>query len=272
MSNIIVRTFTGIFIVGLIISAILISEYFFAGIFLLFAILGLFEFYKICNISSDNAFKFIGIISGIVIYVIISLFALDCIKAEILLLAIPIVFIIFVAGLFKKSENSFFEIAFTIIGIIYIVIPLALLIFIFDPVNDFNSLYPGFLLALFCILWVNDTFAYLVGILIGKNKLFERISPKKTWEGTIGGAVFSIIAAYIISIFYPELNLMEWIFFAIIVVTTGNLGDLVESLLKRNYGQKDSGNILPGHGGILDRFDSLFFAGPFILVFLKFIL
>ena len=118
------------------------------------------------------------------------------------------------------------------------------------------------------MLWANDTGAYLIGTAIGKHRLFERISPKKSWEGSIGGFIISMIAAFLFSIFYTKLNIYEWFIFAALISVSGTYGDLTESILKRKIGVKDSGNILPGHGGLLDRFDSSLFAAPVIYSYL----
>jgi phosphatidate cytidylyltransferase len=122
----------------------------------------------------------------------------------------------------------------------------------------------GFLL----ILWLNDTGAYLIGSWIGKHKLFERISPKKTWEGSMGGAFMALLTSWGMALLVKGIPLWQWISIGLIIVIFGTLGDLVESMLKRSLGIKDSGTILPGHGGILDRFDALLLAVPFVFVFL----
>ena len=124
---------------------------------------------------------------------------------------------------------------------------------------------------MFVIIWTSDVFAYLAGSMFGKHKLMERISPKKTWEGSIGGLFFSLIAAYILSLLVPQLSLVEWMILTIIIVISGTLGDLVESLLKRNADVKDSGTIFPGHGGVLDRFDAVIFATPMVFVYINLI-
>lgn len=143
-----------------------------------------------------------------------------------------------------------------------------------------NALYliPGhetyttaILIGLFVLVWSSDVFAYLIGSMFGKHRLFERVSPKKSWEGSIGGLAFAILAAYILSLFYTELSIINWIIMAVIVVITGTLGDLSASLLKRIAGVKDTGTLLPGHGGVLDRFDAVLFAAPFVFVYINFI-
>ncbi|MDW5287727.1 phosphatidate cytidylyltransferase [Formosa sp. PL04] len=132
-----------------------------------------------------------------------------------------------------------------------------------------NTYHPSILLGSFILVWVNDTFAYIVGKNFGRQKLFEKISPKKTVEGFIGGLFFSCIASYFIATFTQTLNFSQWLILAIIVSVFGTLGDLIESKFKRQVNVKDSGVIMPGHGGLLDRLDSIIFAAPFIYLFLR---
>ena len=134
-----------------------------------------------------------------------------------------------------------------------------------------NGLQPYILLAVFATIWVNDTGAYLVGVSIGKHRLFERISPKKSWEGFVGGALAALISGYLFSIYIPEINLINWLIFSEIIVVFGTYGDLMESLVKRTVDVKDSGTIIPGHGGLFDRFDSMLLAAPVIFIYLSFI-
>jgi len=156
--------------------------------------------------------------------------------------------------------------AVDIAGIAFVVLPLALLNILLNPfgIPDYHTAW--FVLGMFVILWTHDTFAYLCGSLFGKHPLYRKISPKKTWEGSIGGFGFALVSAYIISIFLPELELWQWLAIAFVIAVFGTIGDLIESLLKRRASVKDSGKLLPGHGGILDRFDSVLFVSPIVLV------
>ncbi len=140
--------------------------------------------------------------------------------------------------------------------------------FFFVKLEGAETYHKELVLAFFVIIWVDDTFAYLSGMLLGKHKLFKSISPNKTWQGTIGGAIFSLVAAWIFSIFSPWLDVTTWLAFASVLIIFGTFGDLVESMFKRRLGIKDSGDIMPGHGGILDRLDSVLIAAPFIFVFI----
>jgi phosphatidate cytidylyltransferase len=156
----------------------------------------------------------------------------------------------------------------SLMAVVYISLPLGLLMFFFNPVVMSGPFHYGKALGFLVILWLNDTGAYLVGSLIGKHKLFERISPGKTWEGSAGGALFALLTAWGLSFIFKQLDVSQWMILSLIIVVTGTLGDLVESMLKRSLALKDSGDILPGHGGILDRFDAVLLSAPFVFVYL----
>ena len=140
--------------------------------------------------------------------------------------------------------------------------------YFFDPLTLAGPVHYGIVLGFLLILWFNDTGAYFVGSLMGKHKLFERISPGKTWEGSAGGALFALLTAWGLSFVFHRLDVVQWLILALITIIAGTLGDLVESMLKRSLGIKDSGNILPGHGGMLDRFDAVLLSAPFVFVYL----
>ena len=187
---------------------------------------------------------------------------------------IPYLFLImylFISELYKQQKNPINNWAYAMMSQIYIGLSFALLNILAyhssaaTSVSQYNPILP---LSIFIFTWINDTGAYCTGMLFGKHRLFERISPKKSWEGSIGGAVFAVIGAIVLSQFFFFLNIYEWIGLALVIVVFGTWGDLVESLFKRTLGIKDSGNILPGHGGMLDRFDSTLMAIPASVVYL----
>lgn len=204
--------------------------------------------------------------SGLIIYAIIAYFALGWLDPIHLWLILPVITIHASLLVFTLKEIVLRRIAGDIAGILFIVMPLALLNLFLNPegIPEYHTAW--FVLGMFLILWTHDTFAYLTGSFFGKHPLYAAISPKKTWEGSIGGFGFSLITAYIISIFSPELNLSQWFLIAFTIAVFGTIGDLTESLLKRRANVKDSGKLLPGHGGMLDRFDSLLFVSPIVLV------
>ncbi len=180
----------------------------------------------------------------------------------------PLVFFGFVYELYTGSKYPFQNIAWIILGMFYIGIPFALLGFIAFEGEHF---YANTVFGLLLLSWMNDTGAYVMGSLFGKTPLFPRISPKKTWEGTIGGMVTTIIVALLLSLFIKDLTLLNWFVVGAIVAIFGTLGDLVESMLKRSVRIKDSGKILPGHGGLLDRFDAFIFILPYVAAYLLWI-
>ncbi len=231
--------------------------------------LGLDEFYKLLIKSGSEPQRKLGLLCAAVIFLLVTISALVGEKA-VLYLSFALLSCIFFAELYRNKPIPFQNIAYTVIGIVYIVIPFALWVnFIKGYSFDTGKYNPHLLLGYFFLLWTNDTGAYLVGMAIGKHKLWERISPKKTWEGFFGGLILSIVIGYVISLFYPELHYILWMIMAILVSIFGTMGDLVESLFKRSINIKESGSILPGHGGILDRFDGVFLSTPFVLVLLQ---
>lgn len=265
MSNFLKRALTAGAFVIVLIGSILLGKFTFATLFLIITLAGLWEFYTVAEKGVNKPHKIYGIIAGGIFFLTNALVGLGFFTFKILIINIPLLFIPFILELYEKNLNPFRNIAFTLLGIFYVALPFSLL--------NYLVLYKGFydpqlLLGFLFILWASDTGAYLVGSQIGKTKLFESVSPKKTWEGTIGGAASTIIIAVIISGFYKDVRLIDWIIIAIILVIIGTLGDLVQSLYKRSKNIKDSGNILPGHGGILDRFDSLLLAAPFVFTYL----
>ena len=268
MSNFWTRLITGAVFVAIIIGCVWWNFWSMAGLFLVISILGLWEFYSLLEKANYYPQKYFGIISGI-------LFFLSPLLANNILFIIISIFVFFTSffiELFRNKPNPFNNIGFTLLGIIYIIVPFLLLsITSFDFTSSDISYAPNKLLGFFLLIWANDTFAYLVGRAIGKTKLFERISPKKTWEGTGGGLICTQGIAYILSIYFTDLAPIHWQVIALIVSVFGTLGDLVESMFKRSLGVKDSGNILPGHGGILDRFDAVLLSSPFVVTYLMLI-
>ena len=267
MRTFLIRSASALVFGVLVLGSLLYNAWLFSSVMLIFSILGMWEFFTITSFNEIKANKTTGTIAGVFLYTSLAFFAHGAnISWMIFLNAIPFA-TIFVSELFCKSTNPFVKISLTLLGIIYVALPLALLNFFFYPKLG-NRPHPGRLLSFFALIWINDSFAYVSGMLVGRTPLFPRISPKKTWEGSIGGAVFTMISAYFISYYLPQLSLLEWLGFAILVVVFGTLGDLIESMLKRSLNIKDSGSIMPGHGGILDRFDAALFAAPVIFAYL----
>lgn len=268
MNNFLLRTVTGILFVLLIASALIWNQWSFLCVYLIILIMCLWEFYCLLEKAGIQPHKLMGMFYGITIF-ILSFYIAKYNTPDIIILIVPILFIDFIVAFFRKSVNPFTDVAYTLLGIFYIAVPFSMMNYIaFYADNTFtHQLILGYML----LIWSNDTFAYIIGSKFGKHKMFERISPKKTWEGTTGGAILCMVTVFVVEILFQYLTVYEWIGIAIIVVAAGTTGDLLESLLKRSLKIKDSGSLLPGHGGLLDRFDSFLFATPFICLYLFFI-
>lgn len=252
------------------VAAIVGGEVSFAIFFVLLMAGAMWEFYELTRKMEANPQKIWGIAGGILLFILFYLTATGHSKSSIFALLIGWGLVSVVIELFSNKNRPFLNIAFTWMGLVYIGLPIAMLLGIAyrENIYQYNA---HLVLSYFILIWTYDTMAYVCGLLWGKHKLFERISPKKTWEGAVGGLFFALLAAYLLSNFFKELTSYQWFTFAILVSVFGTLGDLAESMLKRSIGVKDSGNILPGHGGLLDRFDALFLAVPAIYLFLQFI-
>jgi len=267
VNNLIKRTTTGIIFVAVLFSGIFWNKYSCFFLFFFISIAALLEYYKIINKKVSPQKLMGGLISG-------SMLAASFIHAnggspKYFAISIAFVFLTFIVELYRKKEFPFNNIAHTLLGVIYIAGSFSLLNYIVHWNNQPYS--PTILAGIFILIWSNDTFAFIWGMSFGKHKLFKRISPNKTWEGSIGGAISTLGISYVISIYFTQLSSIEWLGIAIIATIFGSLGDLTESILKRSLEIKDSGNILPGHGGILDRFDAFILAIPFIFVYMIFI-
>jgi phosphatidate cytidylyltransferase len=276
--NLVQRLITGTVFVAVLVGGTMWNEWSFFGLFLLITILGLWEFYRLSAHVPAAPWRIYGTAVGAMIFA--AFFFKQYLGLNSVLLGlIPFLFLPFFFELYTKSDKPFTNLAYTFMGWIYVALPFALWALVvsphllamessFIPVKYFPEYHGKILLGFFIILWTSDSLAYVCGRLFGKHKLFERISPKKTWEGFIGGMIFTIAAAWIVWYFLRTLPVSDWMVMAGIVAATGTLGDLAESMFKRSIGIKDSGNILPGHGGILDRFDAVLLASPFVTTYL----
>jgi phosphatidate cytidylyltransferase len=271
--NLIQRLITGTVFVVVLVGGIMWNEWSFFGLFLLITILGLWEFYRLSAHVPAAPWRIYGTAVGALIFAAFFLARYHSLRS-LFLVPVPLLFLPFFFELYTKSDKPFTNLAYTFMGWIYVALPFALWAFTIAPkqtaiMPSSNTIYYGkILLGFFIILWTSDSLAYVCGRFFGKHKLFERISPKKTWEGFIGGMIFTIAAAWIVWYFLRGLPVFDWMVMAGIVAATGTLGDLTESMFKRSIGIKDSGNILPGHGGILDRFDAVLLASPFVTTYL----
>ena len=264
------RAITGFFFVLVMLAAFFFGPYVFVGFFSLLALLSLFEFYGLINTTGIYPQQSLGFILGLVICAAAVSFWLDASFTRYFSVSIiPIAVSIFFAELYRKSKKPFHQIAYTFLGLIYTLLPFVFFMAMAFLQQNFN---PHFSLGFILLLWTNDTCAYLTGRKLGKTKLFERHSPKKTWEGFIGGLVLTALVSFVISRYFKEISSLHWIVIGLIISVFGTMSDLVESMLKRSINVKDSGSLLPGHGGLLDRFDGLLMAAPLVFIYLYLVL
>ena len=266
-NNLTQRIITGMLGAALIIFGIAYSEWTYFAIFFFICIVSLWEFYGLAGLDGMIPQKSFGTICGMIIFCLSFFIEQRSISYRYYFLIFPLLACVYMIKLYKKSERKpFTNIAFTFLGIFYVAIPFALL-----NIASFENGYYNYQIMVGCllILWASDTGAYFAGTRFGKRKLFERISPKKSWEGAVGGALLAFIFAVVIARYFVTLAFWQWMSIAVIIIIGGVFGDLVESLLKRSIEIKDSGDSLPGHGGFLDRFDGLLISAPFIVAFLE---
>lgn len=262
------RTITGIFFIIVMLASLLTGHYPFGVFYLLLGLFCQYEFYGLIRKSGYQPNYVAGLVNGALIYSAFAYITYSHAVQPILFLVPVTLSAVFIQELFKKSATPFQNIAFTFLGLLFTIMPFTFFHAMAYVKGDFNFHLP---LGFFVMLWSNDTGAYLTGRALGRTKLFERHSPKKTWEGFIGGMAIAAVAGYILSIYYTELEWKQWVSIAILIAGFGTLGDLVESMFKRSINVKDSGGILPGHGGLLDRFDGLLIAAPIVYTYLYFI-
>ncbi|MBN1650777.1 MAG: phosphatidate cytidylyltransferase [Bacteroidales bacterium] len=269
LKTLFVRALSGAVFAFLMLGSIFWHPYALAALLFLLTGLGLHEFYRLFADTGFLRKNNTGVFLGLVVYSLLTAFAFSWLNSIAVLLILPLFFLLFIVELYQKSERPFQQIALQLLGIIYVAIPFGLYHFInVYPVGTIDHFQPWILVGIFLLIWSNDTFAYLFGSTLGKHRLFERISPKKSWEGTIGGGLSTFGIAWILGSYTQTLTPGTWVILAAIIVPTAIFGDLVESMLKRSLNVKDSGSIMPGHGGVLDRFDAANFALPFIVFFL----
>ncbi|HEX8040417.1 MAG TPA: phosphatidate cytidylyltransferase [Chryseosolibacter sp.] len=266
-NNLTQRLITGILGSAAIITGICLGEWTYFIVFLIISIFTLLEFYKLVGLDGLAPQKAYGTLCGIIVYSLSFFVERDALSSRYYIVIFPLISCIYMIKLYKKFERKpFTNIAYTFLGIFYIAVPFALLNVIAYEDNHYNY---EIIFGLLFILWASDTGAYFAGTLFGKRKLFERISPKKSWEGFVGGAVLALIFVFGLSQFFHSLTPGQWLVIGLIIIVGGTFGDLIESLLKRSIEIKDSGDSLPGHGGFLDRFDGLLISAPFIAAYLE---
>ncbi len=267
-SNLVQRAITALVGGVLVLAAIIFSDWTYFLIFAAILAFSQMEFYKLSGLDGMLPLKSFGTILGLLIFALTFMVEKERLPHEYLYLIFPLVSLTFFIKLYKKTDKKpFTGVAYTYLGIFYVAVPFSLLnlaVFSVDSVYHYEIL-----LGCLLILWASDTGAYFAGTRFGKTKLFERVSPKKSWEGFLGGAFSAIVVAFVLSQYFVVLEDWKWLVIAGIIIIAGTYGDLIESLFKRSIEIKDSGSVLPGHGGFMDRFDGLLLSAPFITAFLK---
>jgi len=267
MKNFTLRLLTGIVYVATITFCVIFSPYTFLALFLIVIYFCLKEFYQLLNIGKEIKINpYLHGAGGALLFLVVFLFTSGIAGRSVLSLYLLYIVGVIVYELYARQKNPIARLSSIFFGQVYIALPLSLLNLLafpsvkIPPVAEPSGYQWIWIIALLVIIWANDTGAYLVGVRFGKHRLCERISPKKSWEGFFGGLGFTIIFAFTLSHFFPQTAWYHWVGLSIGVVVFSTYGDLFESLIKRTVEVKDSGHSLPGHGGFLDRFDSLLFA------------
>ena len=268
MEKLFQRALSGLIFVSVLIFSILYSKITFISLFFILMLFCLYEFQKIIALKSMFPF-----LIGTLFFVFGNILNVEDVPSRIIFEYVGVVlfltiFITFASILFAKKEEVVSHLGKIFLTVIYIVVPFTLIVQIPFLNATFNYVNTT-ILGVFILIWTNDTFAFIIGKNFGKHKLLKRISPNKTIEGFVGGMAFTFISGLIVSQYFTGLSLNHWLVIAGIVSIFGVLGDLIESMFKRQGGFKDSSNLIPGHGGFLDRFDSVIFAAPFIFIYLQ---
>jgi phosphatidate cytidylyltransferase len=266
------RATTALVFVALLLGCVWYNGYSFIAFFTLVGLIGLNEYNKMAQKSDKQTISIANyFLHGFFLSAVFwgGIFDISDILPMLLALILlgPIVLLV---KLFSEKSFSFKDYSF-LTPFVYITLPCILLVLMSNSHHSimYSDIFmPEKVLGMIFFIWINDTGAYLVGSFFGKHKLYEKVSPNKTWEGTIGGAVLAMGLSYVVYLIFPQEAYIHWFVISIIVSVFGTVGDLVESMLKRMAGVKDSGKLMPGHGGVLDRFDSLFFATPFVFCYL----
>jgi phosphatidate cytidylyltransferase len=276
LGNFYTRTLTAVWIVIFILGGFWLHpvSFFITGMVLLAG--AQYEYYQLIKNTGTRPQMITGIIAGCSLYIVSTLVAAGLVDKKYFLFLIPLAVIIMIAELFRKQEKPFDSLAHTFFALLYIAVPFSLFPFSAFSRTGFSSLLthpdiifsPGIVVGFLLLLWANDTGAYLTGVTIGRHRLMERISPKKSWEGFFGGMIIAVLAAWLLSGWLGVVDTAGWIIISLIISIAGTIGDLIESMLKRSMDVKDSGSVLPGHGGFLDRFDSAIISFPLVYLFI----
>ena len=276
MKNLMVRTLSGLVLVAVFVGAVLGSQWSFGALLLLILVGGQTEFYKLARETGLSPQRWMGLAVGVLLFALnfivfrqFSRSVTDEAGGAVLYLLLYIGLLLptlFVCELFRRSATPLANLGATLLGVLYVAVPLSLLLYV--PVLAGDGVWrPETVLCYIFIIWANDVFAYLVGMTFGRHRLCERLSPKKSWEGFFGGLA-GAVATGLAAADALDANYWVWGGLALVASLSGVAGDLVESMFKREAGVKDSGQVIPGHGGVLDRFDALLLSAPYVFLYL----
>ena len=276
MKNLMVRTLSGLVLVAVFVGAVLGSQWSFGALLLLILVGGQTEFYKLARETGLSPQRWMGLAVGVLLFALnfivfrqFSRSVTDEAGGAVLYLLLYIGLLLptlFVCELFRRSATPLANLGATLLGVLYVAVPLSLLLYV--PVLAGDGVWrPETVLYYIFIIWANDVFAYLVGMTFGRHRLCERLSPKKSWEGFFGGLA-GAVATGLAAAYALDANYWVWGGLALVASLSGVAGDLVESMFKREAGVKDSGQVIPGHGGVLDRFDALLLSAPYVFLYL----
>ncbi|OWY21289.1 hypothetical protein C7N43_19290 [Sphingobacteriales bacterium UPWRP_1] len=272
MSSLGTRVVTAMALAAVALTCLFTSHYLLMLLLMAFTVGGIWEFTTLSHLypgvlpQNPLSDKLLAAATGLVVYLLVSGILLGLVPAVMWVVLMPLLLLLGIREMYVHPHGLFLRFCLLVSGILYIAVPLAMV----NAIAHFGGTYqPRLVLGVFFLIWANDTGAYFAGRFFGKTPLFKTISPKKTWEGSVGGLLLTLAVAFAAAQLLPQLSLPVWLGIAFFSVTIGTWGDLAESMLKRNVGVKDSGNILPGHGGILDRLDAVFFVIPFVWAWLQ---
>jgi phosphatidate cytidylyltransferase len=252
----------------IIIASLLLGKFSYGAVFLLAGLIALLEYFAITDNPGTFFQRTLGVVSALLIYLISFLVNANLAGIAWLSVAALCPVMLLISSLYAAPLEGIKSMALILLGVNYVMLPLALMHYLAFPAYNEYRYTHTLVLGILILVWINDTAAYLTGILLGRHRLFPSISPKKSWEGFAGGTLFTLLAAFLLNPLMGALSWYDWLLLAVIVSVFGVFGDLTESLIKRTAGVKDSGTIMPGHGGVLDRFDSVLLVMPVAFVYL----
>ncbi|MBN1142864.1 MAG: phosphatidate cytidylyltransferase [Bacteroidales bacterium] len=268
MKNLFQRTISGIVYLIILIGSLFLGKFAFGIVFLTACILALSEFYDLAGVGRSSKLALPGLIAGALTYVVVFLTVSGLLEYRYLALTAVIPVLVMIYALYHPAVSVTDAVSKIFLGLLYIVAPLCIMIYLVFPAVNTGAYTHRIVLGILTLVWINDTGAYVTGSAFGRHKLFPRISPKKSWEGLFGGTLFTVAAAFFMNRIMGMLTIPDWLLLAAVVSVFGVFGDLVESLIKRKADRKDSGTLIPGHGGILDRIDSVLFVMPVAVAYL----